>query len=130
VTINSRQKGARGERAWAAYLRSLGFDARRGQQFSGSKDSPDVVSSALASLHCEVKFGVGGLDLGTKLLDDACEQAADDGGLGRLWYVAWKPTGVRQWRVTFPSTALGLRVTVYGDGPIKAALLKLSQEAV
>jgi Holliday junction resolvase len=132
--VNSRQKGARGERQWAKELNAMGFNsdepARRGQQFSGSKDSPDVVCKALACLHPEVKFGVTGLDLGTKLLDDACEQAADDAAdSGKLFYVAWKPTGAREWRVTFPCMELGLRVTVCGSGPIKAALLRLAQHA-
>lgn len=54
--VNSRQKGARGEREWAAYLRDHGIDARRGQQFSGSPDSPDVVSEMLGRfVHMEVK---------------------------------------------------------------------------
>lgn len=42
--VNSRAKGAAAERELAAYLRSKGFDARRGQQFCGSPDSPDVVA--------------------------------------------------------------------------------------
>jgi Holliday junction resolvase len=41
--VNSRAKGAAAERELAAYLRSKGFEARRGQQFCGSPDSPDVV---------------------------------------------------------------------------------------
>ena len=53
--VNSNQKGKRGEREVAALLRKYGFEARRGQQFSGSPDSPDVVSS-LPGAHIEVKF--------------------------------------------------------------------------
>lgn len=52
--INSRAKGCRGEREVAELLRSYGYEARRGQQFSGSPDSPDVVSS-LEGFHIEVK---------------------------------------------------------------------------
>ena len=52
--INSRQKGARGEREVAQLLRQYGYQARRGQQFSGSPDSPDVVSN-LEGAHIEVK---------------------------------------------------------------------------
>lgn len=33
--MNSRNKGKRGEREFAALLREHGFDARRGQQFAG-----------------------------------------------------------------------------------------------
>lgn len=54
MTINSRQKGAQGEREFAAFLKEHGFDARRGQQFSGSTGSPDVVHS-IPWLHVEVK---------------------------------------------------------------------------
>lgn len=53
--MNSRDKGKRGEREFASLLREHGFDARRGQQFAGGADSPDVVSDALAWLHVEVK---------------------------------------------------------------------------
>lgn len=52
---NSRDKGKRGEREAAAALRDLGFKgARRGQQFQGSPDSPDV-ADAITGVHIEVK---------------------------------------------------------------------------
>jgi Holliday junction resolvase len=51
---NSRRKGAVGEREFASLLRDHKLDARRGQQFSGGTDSPDVVSS-LTGVHFEVK---------------------------------------------------------------------------
>lgn len=38
----SRDKGARYEREVAQILNDWGFEARRGRQFSGSPDSPDV----------------------------------------------------------------------------------------
>ena len=53
--INSRSKGARGERQWRDELRANGYQARRGQQFTGSPDSPDVVCPDLAGIHFEVK---------------------------------------------------------------------------
>ncbi len=53
--MNSRAKGARGEReAAAAWATVMGCRARRGQQFSGGSDSPDVVSD-LENIHLEVK---------------------------------------------------------------------------
>lgn len=53
--MNSRQKGARGEReAAAAWATVMGCCARRGQQFSGGADSPDVVSD-YGNIHLEVK---------------------------------------------------------------------------
>lgn len=52
----SREKGKRGEREAAAELnRLLGISARRGQQFAGSPDSPDVVAPELSGVHLEVK---------------------------------------------------------------------------
>ena len=79
--MNSRNKGKVGEREFASLLREHGFDARRGQQFSGSPDSPDVVSDALAWLHVEVKR-VQNLNLAA-----ACAQAKRDAG-GKPWIVA------------------------------------------
>ena len=38
----SREKGKRGEREAAELLRAHGFQAQRGQQHSGSPDSPDI----------------------------------------------------------------------------------------
>lgn len=55
MTINSRQKGCRGERELADFLRQRGHDARRGQQFSGGTGSPDVVCATLPGVHIEVK---------------------------------------------------------------------------
>ena len=51
---DSRRKGADGERELANFLKDRGIEARRGQQFSGGTDSPDVVT-AMAGLHLEVK---------------------------------------------------------------------------
>ena len=50
----SRTKGKAGEREWAAFLRDLGIDARRSQQYAGGVGSADVVSD-LAGVHWEVK---------------------------------------------------------------------------
>jgi Holliday junction resolvase len=79
--VNSRRKGKVGEREFAALLREHGFDARRGVQFAGGADSPDVVSEALRFLHIEVKR--------TQALNlaDACAQAEGDCG-GKPWVVA------------------------------------------
>lgn len=55
MKINSRAKGCRGEREWRDELRAQGFTARRGQQFSGSPDSPDVICAELPRIHFEVK---------------------------------------------------------------------------
>lgn len=53
--MNSKQKGNRGEREAAEALRKhLGIECRRGQQFCGTPDSPDLVHS-LPGTHFEVK---------------------------------------------------------------------------
>ena len=54
--MNSRAKGARGERLWRDELRAQGFTARRGQQFAGGPDSPDVICEELGFIHFECKF--------------------------------------------------------------------------
>ena len=52
---HSKRKGARGEREAAGELaRLFGIEARRGQQFQGGPDSPDVVTE-LEGVHFEVK---------------------------------------------------------------------------
>ena len=49
----SREKGKRGEREFALYLRGHGYDARRGVQYQGGQESPDVIG--LPGVHIEVK---------------------------------------------------------------------------
>ncbi len=51
--INSRTKGKVGELEFAQFLKDRGIIARRGQQFKGGSDSPDVVG--LPGFHIEVK---------------------------------------------------------------------------
>jgi len=52
--IDSREKGARGERDCRDLLRGFGYEAHRGQQHSGGADSPDVIHS-IPGVHIEVK---------------------------------------------------------------------------
>ena len=52
---NSRRKGCHGELEFAHFLTDRGLGARRGQQFSGGADSPDVVCEGLPEVHFEVK---------------------------------------------------------------------------
>lgn len=51
--MNSRRKGKAGELELAAFLRERGFAARRGRQFQGGADSPDVVG--IDGVHIECK---------------------------------------------------------------------------
>lgn len=80
---NSNLKGKLGERQWRDKLRDHGFlQARRGQQFSGGEDSPDVVCPELPLIHFEVKR--------TEKLSiyDAMSQAKRDAGDYKLPVVA------------------------------------------
>ncbi len=76
--MNSRAKGARAEREVAEFLRDHGIMARRGQQFSGSPDSPDVIAEI--PYHVEVKR------VEAFQLWPAIEQAKRDSG-GKPWVV-------------------------------------------
>jgi len=68
----SRQKGKRGERECAAeFAALLGVECRRGVQYQGGADSPDVVLSGVA-IHVEAKRTE------TLNLYTALEQATDD----------------------------------------------------
>lgn len=53
MAVNSKQKGKRAELEVAALLRSHGYDAKRGVQYKGGQDSPDVLG--LDGVHIEVK---------------------------------------------------------------------------
>jgi Holliday junction resolvase len=53
---NSRQKGKRGELALVHLLQDHGLVARRGQQFKGTADSPDVICDSLPWVHWECKW--------------------------------------------------------------------------
>lgn len=81
--INSCQKGKRFERTWAKYLRdNLETEARRGRQFSGSPDSPDVLSADLHHYECKA----------CERLDiyQAMEQAVTDASNEKIPTVVWK----------------------------------------
>ena len=52
--MNSKRKGADGEREWAAFCRSQGYECRRTAQYCGNTgDASDVVG--LPGVHIEVK---------------------------------------------------------------------------
>lgn len=72
---DSRAKGARGEREAAQeWAKIMGGHARRGQQFSGGKDSPDIVI-AHRNIHVEVKRVEAGNPY--KWMEQAVRDAAD-----------------------------------------------------
>lgn len=94
---NSRQKGKRIELKAVHFLRSLGFQAERTAQHCGkSGDAADVRSRDL-ELHLEVK-GDKKIGLGTKELEEACNQAERD-SQGRPWVFLWWEHR-KGWRLT------------------------------
>ena len=89
MTINSRAKGARYEREIAQWFRNtlMDIDARRGQQFAGGTDSPDVVLPNMEWLHIEAKH-VEKLNI-----YKAMEQAKRDAGEGKIPTVFMRKNG-------------------------------------
>lgn len=83
----SRDKGKRGERAWAAVCREHGFtDARRSAQFSGKEGRASDVEG-LPGIHQEVKW-VEHLNLRDAMAQSLRDATAE--GRGRLPIVAHK----------------------------------------
>ena len=84
--VNSRQKGKRGEREFRDILRAHGWtEARRGQQFAGGPDSPDVMGGP-AGFHFEVKYGA------RNNIEKAMVQAMDDSAIADIPVVASRVT--------------------------------------
>lgn len=77
----SRQKGKRGERQCAAEFSALGIPAKRGCQFRGGNDSPDVAIDA--DLHIEAKR-VESLQLYAAL--DQAKEDARPGAVPVVWH--------------------------------------------
>lgn len=110
--MNSRNKGKAGELEFAALLREAGYtEARRGVQYRGGGDSPDVVG--VAGVHVEVKrterFS----------LYDAVDQARRDAG-GSMPVVAHRCNSDRK-----PDTCRGDWLFVLGAADF-FRLLKLA----
>ena len=89
--INSRDKGKRNELLVAHFFQKYGFDARRGQQFSGIHGDADVVG--VPYLHLEVK-AVQKLNL-----DKAMEQSERDAREGEIPVVVHRKDR-QDWRIT------------------------------
>lgn len=101
--INSRQKGARAERLLASKLREYGYQARRGQQFSGKNGDADVVG--LPGIHIECK------DVQRLNVLDAYDQSKRDARDGEIPVVMHKKD-YTPWYVTM---SLEDFMRFYGD---------------
>ena len=93
MSINSKQKGNRGERELANYLKKKGYSARRGQQYSGSPDSPDVICDEWPNIHIEVKRA-------EKLnIENALQQSINDSNTNQVPTVMHRKNK-ENWKVT------------------------------
>ena len=91
MAVNSRNKGAAGERELANILKEYGYDARRGQQFCGKNGDADVLG--LDGIHIECKR-VEKLNI-----DNAMEQAKQDARAGEIPAVFHRKNR-KKWLVT------------------------------
>lgn len=103
MAINSRSKGRRGEQELAKRLREYGYEARRGQQFSGANGDPDVIG--LPGIHIECKR-VERLNL-----EDAMAQSKRDAREGEIPTVMHRKNNC-EWLVTL---RLGDFMRMYGE---------------
>lgn len=96
MKLNSRQKGAQGEREFSKFATDRGYSAHRGRQFSGSSDSPDIKFIDLKGIHVEVKR-VQALNI-----ENAMQQAIRDAG-SSIPVVAHRRNG-EQWKITLSAS--------------------------
>lgn len=89
--MNSREKGAAGERELAGILKKYGYDCCRGQQYCGINGDADVIG--IPGLHIECKR-VEKLNI-----DDALEQSIRDAKDGELPVVMHRKNR-KPWKVT------------------------------
>lgn len=89
--MNSREKGATGERELAGILKKYGYDCRRGQQYCGINGDADVIG--IPGLHIECKR-VEKLNI-----DDALEQSIRDAKDGEIPVVMHRKNR-KPWKVT------------------------------
>ena len=89
--MNSRSKGAVGERQAAAKFREYGYEVRRGQQYCGANGDADIVGTP--GIHVEVKR--------RERLDvyGAVDQACHDARHNELPVVMWRKNDC-EWLMT------------------------------
>lgn len=92
----SKEKGKLGEREVANLFKKEGFEAKRGVQYQGGTDSPDVKVDTNIPLHIEVKR------CETFRLEAAIKQAKDDAEYYQLPIVFHRKNGTK-WAVVMES---------------------------
>jgi Holliday junction resolvase len=106
MSINSKAKGAVGERELANKLKEYGYDCRRGQQYCGANGDADVVG--LDGIHIECKR-VQKLNLDDAMLQAIKDRKSDEmpavfhGKNHKEWLVTMKLDDwinlYREWRI-------------------------------
>jgi hypothetical protein len=114
--VNSIQKGKRGEREFCKYLKQFMLTARRGQQFMGGGDSPDVICPDLPNTHFEIKRQERGN------VYDWLDQAISDADRGQTPIVFHRRNG-REW-IAIMRGDDAIRMIIMG----KSAVVKVTNE--
>ncbi len=100
MAVNSKRKGAEGERALVRKLKEYGYDVRRSQQYAGINSDADVVG--IDHLHIECKYTANGHGKTYDWID----QAIRDSREGEISAVFHKKVSKEyrgyQWLVTLP----------------------------
>ncbi len=73
MPINSKRKGKRGEIEAVNLLKEYGYDARRSQQYKGTKDSPDIISNFPFYIEVKNKQNLNLYDAVKKTKEDSKE---------------------------------------------------------
>ena len=81
---NSREKGKRFERLVAGLFRAIGYEARRGQQYSGANGDADVIGVPGIHIECKAR------ERGSGELNDWLAQAKHDRREGEIPVVIHK----------------------------------------
>ena len=116
---NSRQKGARGERELAQYLTTLGFPARRTQQYCGHAGDSDVRIDGL-DLFIECKRYKESIKIHTDQFADwikLCWRQSH----GKPWFLFTR-NDREPWYMTYVPHGVAYPHTVTGDEVIKQIL--------
>lgn len=94
--VNSCQKGKAGEREAAkAWTAAVGAFARRGKQYSGSEESPDI-KQEVEGVHIECKRTARGYNI-----QSAVSQAREDAAIGDI-PVALTRQNRGEWIISLP----------------------------
>ena len=89
--MNSRMKGKNGDLELAKTLRNLGYDVRRGQQYSGANGDADVMGLPKVHLECKRREKLN--------IDDALSQSIRDAREEEIPVVMHRKNHT-EWKVT------------------------------